>query len=119
MRQIKPHQSAAFRSDETTVPHRACVVRIELQTDSTGISRADIEREIFDVVVKPIRAPESATPHHCLGFFRIGKRTVFEPDGALVERFATEDSISPVVSPAKILRPLQRRAHEISATWEV
>jgi hypothetical protein len=57
MPEVQPYRAAALRGDEAAVAHRAGVVRVELQRHRGRVVRADIERQVLDVIVKPIRAP--------------------------------------------------------------
>ncbi len=74
----RAHRSAVLRRDEATVSNGSGIVRIELQSDRTGVVVANIKRDVLNVIVKPVCGAESTAPHDAGWVFCVGKRAIFQ-----------------------------------------
>jgi len=120
MAKIKPDRTASFAGDETAIPHRSGIVRVELQADGAGIAVSDVERHVLNVIMKPIRRSKPATPHDARGLLRIGERAVLQANDRAPGILSLDEVLAPSVLARRVLlRPLKRLGDEIRSIRKI
>ena len=101
--EIKADESTPFGRHESAVPHRTRIVRVELQADRGGIVFADVERDVLDVIVKPVGGSKPATAHDARGLLRVGEGSVFQSNDRLRSALSLQEVVAPGLFARRVL----------------